>query len=487
MLRAKYLSFVALLIISGNSWAGSSETSCLSPDSDYSHLLSCYRQKLLSLPLTYNFINKQNLPEVELRHYELISQNWPEKKSIWLQWQHKVDIYIPEKPLAKRALIFINNGINRNIEGRLAELPSDMSQQSLASVARLTRTIVVSVSNIPNQYLTLAGESILRKEDDAVAYSWSLFLQDPAKNAEIPLHIPMAAAVSQAMSLAERELTDWKVDRFVVSGVSKRGWTSWLTLVSDPRVDAIVPFVFDLPGIRLALTHMYRSYGNNWPVAFYPYYMQNIDTQIESNGFTRLLSMIDPLQYKDTPYHSRLSVPKYMINASGDDFYVPDNTRYYYDQLAGVKSLRVVANSGHYDIIKYAESSLVPFINRLQQDKILPVIKTVHQQQNLSFSFSEPPKMIKRWSAINKQARDFRYACGIRYTATTIPVSNNIDITLDTPQQGWQASYIEATFSDGYVATSQVYITPDGKYPVTAPPVVGEACKTLPGRGLGAG
>ncbi|KJU57503.1 Virulence protein, partial [Salmonella enterica subsp. enterica serovar Heidelberg str. 92-0138] len=46
-------------------------------------------------------------------------------------------------------------------------------------------------------------------------------------------------------------------------------------------------------------------------------------------------------------------------------------------------------------------------------------------------------------------------------------------------------TYIEATFNDGYVATSQVYITPDEKYPQTAPPSVNTACQTLPGRGLG--
>ena len=147
MLRAKYIPALTLFIFSGNSWAGSSESLCLDNNKDYSHILSCYRQKLMSLPLKYNLINQQNLPKVELPHYELISQNWPEEKSALLKWQHKVDIYIP------------------------------------------------------NQYLTLPGNNTLRKEDDAVAYSWSLFLQDPVQNAKIPLHIPMAATVSQAMSL----------------------------------------------------------------------------------------------------------------------------------------------------------------------------------------------------------------------------------------------------------------------------------------------
>ncbi|ECN8212087.1 MFS transporter [Salmonella enterica subsp. enterica serovar Enteritidis] len=90
-------------------------------------------------------------------------------------------------------------------------------------------------------------------------------------------------------------------------------------------------------------------------------------------------------------------------------------------------------------------------------------------------------------TANNPNARDFRYACGIRYKPLTIdiPANNKISITLNEPKTGWEATYIEATFNDGYVATSQVYITPDEKYPQTAPPSVNAACQTLPGRGLG--
>jgi len=44
------------------------------------------------------------------------------------------------------------------------------------------------------------------------------------------------------------------------------------------------------------------------------------------------------------------------------------------------------------------------------------------------------------------------------------------------------STYIEAIFSDGYVATTQVYITPDDKFPVTAPPAKNSNCQTLPGR-----
>ncbi|MBP2167796.1 PhoPQ-activated pathogenicity-related protein [Erwinia toletana] len=481
MLSARCALSVALFMISATSTAADLQTIC-PENKDFNYVLSCYRQKLESLPLNYKLIKTEQLDKVELRRYQLTSQSWPEDKSAQTAWQHEVDIYIPQHPLSSRALVFINNGINHNINDAAPELPSDMSEASLASLSRQTQTIVISLSNIPNQYLTLPGDNTARREDDLVAVSWSQFLQDPENNTEMPLHIPMTAAVSQSMSLAVRELTSWHIDKFIVAGISKRGWTTWLTLLSDSRVDAIVPMVFDLPDIRPALTHMYHSYGNNWPAAFYPYYMQNIDTKIATASFARLMKILDPMQYSGNDFFPRLSVAKYIINASGDDFYVPDNTRFYYDHLPGVKSLRVVANSGHYDIKKYAESSLAAFTNRLQHNKALPVINTQQQKQKLLISFSEKPETIKRWSAVNLNARDFRYACGIRYTSAPIKVSDNIEVTLNRPQQGWEASYVEATFSDGYVATTRVYITPDEEYPTTAP-----TCLSLPGRGLGDG
>ena len=37
----------------------------------------------------------------------------------------------------------------------------------------------------------------------------------------MPLHIPMTAALSQTMTLAQRELRQWEIDKFIVAGVSE--------------------------------------------------------------------------------------------------------------------------------------------------------------------------------------------------------------------------------------------------------------------------
>lgn len=459
-----------------------------SPECDLSHVLPDYREHISDTPLKYTLISTEPLAQVELRHYELLSQHWsPDDMVTPAQWRHNVDIYIPETAKQRHALVVVNNGVNYEEGVQINSKPVDFTQETLASIARDTNTIVISVSDIPNQYLTFQDDKKPLKEDESVSRSWALFMEAPEQRKLMPLNIPMVSSLSQAIRLAKEELTRWNIHSFIVTGISKRGWTAWLSAIADPDVEAIVPFAIDLLDIDASLEHIYQSYGGNWPITFYPYYQQGIDEKIKTHSFSQLRQIIDPLIYLNTVYQPRLAIPKYIINASGDDFFVPDNSRFYYSKLPGVKSLRIVPNTSHYSIKQITEESLVTFINRFQDKKTLPQVLGIIQHNLLTVYFSEEPIKVVRWTATNPNARDFRYACGIRYHPLTIdiPTNNRVNITLNEPVTGWEATYIEATFDDGYVATTQVYITPDDKYAQTAPPSVNTACQTLPGRGLG--
>jgi PhoPQ-activated pathogenicity-related protein len=46
-------------------------------------------------------------------------------------------------------------------------------------------------------------------------------------------------------------------------------------------------------------------------------------------------------------YRSRLTMPKLMLNAAGDQFFLPDSSRFYFDGLPGEKYLRYVPNTDH--------------------------------------------------------------------------------------------------------------------------------------------
>ena len=445
-----------------------------------------YREDLLTKPVHYALVNKEVLEDVELNQYVMTSQYWsPDQLVSPAKWKHDLDIYIPRNTKKHRALIVINDGTNN--DDTYNRKPTNFKINTLKNIARETDTVVISISNIPNQSLIYQNDQQPVKEDDSVAKSWKLFMEQPKNRQLLPLHVPMATAVSQAMRIAKQELKPWKIERFIVTGASKRGWTAWLTAISDPDVEAMVPMVMDFLNIDVTLEHMYRSYGENWPIAFYPYYAQGIDAIVKTENFSKLLEIEDPFRYQSSIYKNRLSIPKYIINASGDDFYVPDNSKFYYDQLQGVKSLRVAPNSDHGGILNIAEHSLISFINRYQNEKLLAPLESHVKNNMLTITFREKPIKIIRWTAINTTARDFRYACGIKYKATDlqIPSKNRLEVPLTYKGEGWEATFVEVTFNDEYVSTTQVYITPDERYPDTAPPSFGNNCQTLPGRGLG--
>ncbi|MFJ1367391.1 PhoPQ-activated protein PqaA family protein [Salmonella enterica subsp. enterica serovar Choleraesuis] len=459
---------------------------------DLTHVISDYRISLTSLPLDYSLLEKKQRPGVMLQRFNLNSQTWsPQGVVSPERWQNGVDIYIPDSAREKNALVVINNGSNNNGSGTPVA-PTNFNEEELSRIAIATRTVVISVSNVPNQVLSYQGVTTPLGEDNSVAYSWKLFIGDTHKYQDASLHIPMAASVSQAFRLAKKELTQQNINKFIVTGASKRGWAAWLTALSDPDVGAVVPFAMDLLNTQKSLEHMYQSYGKNWPVAFYPYYNQGIDQQVGTDKFARLMRLEDPLTYLNTDMGDRLKIDKYIINASGDDFYVPDNSHFYYGLLPGSKSLRVVPNSTHNGILSVAEQSLITFVNRFQEKQKLPEITENVQsrgdgKKELVVNFSEKPVAILQWTARNPAARDFRYACDIKYNSVPVSLAtgdNTLSISLTTPDSGWQATYIEATFTDGYVATTQVYITPDEKYPETAPQSIDASCQTLPGRGL---
>lgn len=448
-------------------------------DLDFSEVLARYKQSQASLPLVYEATGVQTFAGIEKRSFTLESQNWSPQDLVEPGvWRHDVAIYLPDDALPGQALLIANNGTHQPLAGKAAQGPTDFTEAMALSIAKQTRTIVISTSNIPNQYLTYTDDNIPRREDDSVAHSWKLFLESPAARPTLSLHIPMMQALVKTMDLAQRELAPWQVDSFIASGASKRGWATWLTALNDERVTAIVPFVIDILGMDRVLEHTYRSYGNSWPLAFSAYQNEGITGQIHTENFNKLLQIEDPLRYLDSAYAPRLTIPKYIVNASGDDFFVPDNSRFYFDKLPGQSALRIAPNSDHYGIRDYTEAALIPFINRLRQARDLPKVSIEAQGQHYSVQFSETPAKVLQWTALNPEARDFRKACGIHYQSTPLGVGSNVLVTLQPPAQGWMASFIEATFEDGMVVTTPVQILPQ-TYPEQRPPVVEPACKTL--------
>src|SRR5437763_977962 len=124
-----------------------------------------------------------------------------------------------------------------------------------------------------------------------------------------------------------------EIGKFVLAGASKRGWTAWTAAAVDRRVAAVVPVVIDLLNIEASFEHHYRAYGF-WAPAIAAYQASGIMRWAGTAELASLLAIEDPFAYRD-----RLSLPKFVINSAGDQYFLPDSSRFYFDALIGEKYL----------------------------------------------------------------------------------------------------------------------------------------------------
>ncbi len=76
----------------------------------------------------------------------------------------------------------------------------------------------------------------------------------------LSLLYPMAQAYIKAASLVEK-LAPHPPSGFVISGGSKRGWTTWIVARHDPRVVALIPRSFNVADIALVKEAQLDAYG----------------------------------------------------------------------------------------------------------------------------------------------------------------------------------------------------------------------------------
>ena len=152
--------------------------------------------------------------------------------------------------------------------------------------------------------------------------------------------LPMTKAAVRALDtvtdfMATQKGGDVKVNRFVVTGASKRGWTTWSTAAVDQRVWAIIPIVIDMLNTEASFKHHRGAYGG-YAEAVYDYTELRIMKWMGSPEFAKLKRIEDPYEYRD-----RLTMPKFCLNSAGDQFFLPDSWQFYWKGLKGPKHLRL--------------------------------------------------------------------------------------------------------------------------------------------------
>ena len=393
---------------------------------------------------------------------DMISQAWLTTNEVnRTLWQHWLTVVKPDQVSSSTALLMIGGGANRT------NVPTK-PDVSLTLVATTTKTVVAELRNVPNQPLIFAGETKGRSEDSLIAYTWDKFLR--TGDEKWPARLPMTKAAVRAMDTvtalcASEEGGKLTVDKFFVAGASKRGWTTWTTAAVDNRVIAIAPIVIDLLNIRPSFHHHFEVYGFYAP-AVRDYTQAGIMDWDGTPEYSRLMKIEEPYEYRE-----RLTIPKFLINASGDQFFVPDSAQFYFKDLPGVKYLRYVPNADHSLRNSDALMSLLAYYGSVIDGTKLPQFSwTLEGDGSIRVKTQDKPTAVKLWQATNPEARDFRLdTIGTAWKSTDLkPDSDGQYIAkVAKPEKGWTAFFAEMTYQAVGGAplkfTTQVRVLPDTK------------------------
>lgn len=391
---------------------------------------------------------------------DMTSQTWRTPAEVdRTEWQHWVTVVVPERVTSDSALLLIGGGRNGG------ESPKD-ADGFMKAVAAATGSVTVELKMTPNQPLIFHGDGVKRVEDDLIGYCWDQYLKSGDET--WCTRLPMVKGVVRAMDTVQAFCASdaggkHEVKRFVVAGGSKRGWTTWLTAAADERVAAIMPIVIDVVNVKPSMDHHYAAYGF-WAPAVGDYVQHKIVDRKETPEYAELLAIEDPFSYR-----ARFSMPKYIINATGDEFFLPDSSQFYYDELPGEKHLRYVPNAKHSLDGSDARESIAAFYNAVSKGIPRPEFTwTFEDDGAIRVKCETAPKVVNVWKATNPAARDFRLdTIGPAFTSQEITAEPNGEYVarVPVPRAGWTAYFVELVFDSQFTHpfkfTTSVRVTPD--------------------------
>lgn len=415
----------------------------------------------------WRFVAQHPYAEGTMYVLHMASQAWRTGKDVdRILWRHWLVIYVPEQVEHDTVFLMIGAGDN-------SYHPPDQPDALLVKMATENHAVTADLFNVPNQPLIFLADEDLRSrtEDDILAFGWARFLEtdDP----EWLVNLPMTKSAVRAMDtitefcmkLEDRNI---EVNKFMVSGASKRGWTTWLTAAVDQRIVAIAPMVFDVLNMEPSMEHHVNAYGE-YSSAISPYVENGILEALHTPRTQASLEIIDPYSYRQ-----HLKMPKVIINSTGDQFFLPDSSKFYYNDLRGPKYLRYIPNTYH-NLDYSAGETLRSFYASILADKPLPEYSwQIPETGKMIVHVRDKPLEVKLWQARNPKTRDFRLETigGAWKNSVLEPTQKAEDslyyeVEMKPPAEGWIAFLVELTFPDPVregqrlTFTTEVSVVPD--------------------------
>jgi PhoPQ-activated pathogenicity-related protein len=400
----------------------------------------------------------------------MTSQTWHEGDVNDPVWDHWLRVVVPNnQPVSETALLLIGGGHNdSNLEKESAFNPIERPEDAaLLNTALATGTIAVELRVVPNEAVYFFEEQPIRirSEDDIIAYTFDQYLSHIGEpgNETWPLLLPMVKSAVRAMDAIQEFSTEYsptQVENFIVTGYSKRGWTTWLTTATDDRIIASIPGVFDNPNQGPSMVHHYEVLGQ-FSEQVDPYSEMQIFERLRTPEAALLSRITDPYRYFE---NGRMDKPKLILNSAGDEFFMPDSSQFYFADIPGEDNyMRYFPNTGH-GLDVGAIYSTVAFTDAIINNRHLPDFSwTVEPNSEIHVSTIDTPIQVRMWQATNPVSRDFRhkYNLGIIWTSSVLADQGggNYVGSVPYPDTGSTAFFVELTFESGVQGVPHVFTT----------------------------
>lgn len=385
----------------------------------------------------------------------LTSQTWRTTADVDRPlWQHDMVLVRPWFH-GDEVIYLINGGGN--------PLKHPTPDSLFATVAIGLGSCYAQIDQVPNQPLYFTDEvNNARTEDEILAYSLDKCLD--TGDWTWPVHVAMVKAAVKGMDVVQKQVKT--ADQFIVIGASKRGWTTWLTAAVDPRIKCIAPLVIDVFQLHKQVEHHWEAYGSYSP-AIQDYVDFDLFCRAANDPLaTDLQNIVDPYKHM-----AKFTMPTLILNASGDQFFLPDSSRFYLDQLPNQNDMRLryFPNKDHYmDGVLDDTNNLMQIFgwgfNTVYGYEIPDVDWSVDPAGGITVWPSRACDSVKLWQATNPDARDFRLeTVGPIYTSTDLAQQPDGSYYgyCPAPAQGWTAYFVEADLGNAQKYTTRIYVTPD--------------------------
>jgi PhoPQ-activated pathogenicity-related protein len=337
---------------------------------------------------------------------------------------------------ADKALLVISGGST----SKKTPKPTSMEVLLTRDIAVKTKSVIAIVGQVPNQPL-FEGKS----EDALIAHTFQKYLDTGDES--WPALLPMAKAARRAMDCVQEFLKgkrEQAVDRWVVTGASKRGWTTWLAAAFDKRVIGIAPMVIDTLNFPKQMALQRESFGD-FSDEIGDYTELDLPSKMASKEGARLVEMVDPYSYRD-----RFKMPKLIVLGTNDRYWPVDAVGQYFRDLPGETLIHYVPNAGHGlgdGALQVTSAFYETILNGTPRPKIEWICARDGRDCRFTVKSPDEPLRVELWSATSAD-RDFR---NDRWSGTETECRDGCwTACVSVPEEGFVASHVRLVFKDAH-------------------------------------